>query len=64
MGNNFASTIYKKRPRKDLVIMINIPEEKKFNHNIEIVSGVMEEEIASMMKQFFKEVREKKGRIN
>jgi tRNA(adenine34) deaminase len=44
--------------------IINIPEEKKFNHNIEIVSGIMEEEIASMMKQFFKEVRDKKNSIN
>jgi len=44
--------------------ILNIPEERKFNHNIEIISGVMEEEIASMMKQFFKDIRDKKERIN
>lgn len=44
--------------------IINIPQEKKFNHTIEVISGIMEDEIASLMKQFFKEIRDKKERIN
>lgn len=45
--------------------IFEIPTESKLNHNIEIVSGVMEEPIASMMRSFFQELRlKKKGSIN
>ncbi len=35
----------------------NVFQTFKFNHQVEIVSGIMEEEISVMMKQFFKEIR-------
>jgi len=44
--------------------ILNIPGEKKLNHNIEIVSGVREEEIAELMKLFFKEIRKNKRKVN
>lgn len=44
--------------------IFNIPTEKKLNHNIEIISGIKEAEVAAMMKAFFQEVRHNKGRVN
>lgn len=44
--------------------IFSIPTETKLNHQIEIVSGIREDEVAAMMKQFFIEVRKKKERIN
>ncbi|MDD3733116.1 MAG: tRNA adenosine(34) deaminase TadA [candidate division Zixibacteria bacterium] len=44
--------------------ILNIPEEKKLNHNIEIVSGTCEQEITELMKLFFKEVRQNKRKVN
>ncbi len=44
--------------------IFNLPTEKKLNHNIEIVSGVMAETIADLMRDFFREVRTNKERIN
>ena len=44
--------------------IFNIPRETKLNHNIEIVSGIMEEEVAAMMRLFFKQIRQNKERIN
>ncbi len=44
--------------------IFNLPVEPKLNHNIEIVSGVMEDEVAALMKQFFVEIRKNKERIN
>ncbi len=41
-----------------------IPTEPKLNHRIEIVSGIMEDEIAALMKSFFRQVREGKEKIN
>jgi len=41
-----------------------IPTERKLNHRIEIVGGVMEAEIAAMMKRFFREQRERKEKVN
>ena len=38
----------------------NVLSDYKFNQKVEIESGVMEEEISSMMKQFFKEIRQNK----
>lgn len=44
--------------------IFNVPAEKKLNHRIEVISGIMEDEISALMKQFFSEVRNKKERIN
>ena len=44
--------------------IFQIPTERKLNHRIELVGGVMEEEVAAMMKQFFQEVRAKKEQLN
>jgi tRNA(adenine34) deaminase len=44
--------------------ILNIPAEKLLNHNIEVVGGVMADEIAAMMKSFFQRVRAIKERPN
>lgn len=44
--------------------IFNLPIEKKLNHNIEIVSGVMAKEVSSLMKLFFEQIRQNKERIN
>lgn len=44
--------------------ILDIPSEKRFNHNIEVISGVMEPEITELMKLFFQQVRKSKETIN
>lgn len=44
--------------------IFNLPKEPRLNHNIEVVSGVMADEIAAMMREFFRHVRDNKGQIN
>jgi tRNA(adenine34) deaminase len=44
--------------------IFTIPTERKLNHRIEVVGGVMEAEIAALMKQFFREKREGKEKVN
>ena len=44
--------------------IFNIPQEPKTNHQIEIISGIMEQEVADLMKLFFKKIRQKKEQIN
>lgn len=44
--------------------IFNLPVESKLNHNIEIVSGVMADEVAALMKLFFQRVRKGKESIN
>ncbi len=44
--------------------IFNVPTEKKLNHRIEVISGIMENEISALMKQFFAEIRNKKEQIN
>ena len=44
--------------------IIDIPSEKKFNHHIEVVSGVRKDEVAALMKLFFQQVRNGKERVN
>ncbi len=39
--------------------VLNILDMPEFNHQVETVSGVMEEECAELLKRFFKELREK-----
>ncbi|MCI8710035.1 MAG: nucleoside deaminase [Dorea sp.] len=40
--------------------ILNLLQMKEFNHQAELVTGVLEEECSRMMKMFFKELREKK----
>ncbi len=44
--------------------IFNVPTEKKLNHRIEVVGGILKDEIAEMMQQFFKQVRLQKDKIN
>lgn len=39
--------------------ILNLLDMKEFNHQVELTTGVCEEECSQMMKQFFKELREK-----
>ena len=40
--------------------ILNLLQMEEFNHQVELTIGVLEEECSEMMKQFFKELREKK----
>ena len=40
--------------------IINLLQMDEFNHQVELTTGVLEEECSLMMKQFFKELRAKK----
>lgn len=40
--------------------VLNLLDVKEFNHQAELTTGVLEEECSQMMKQFFRELREKK----
>ena len=44
--------------------IFDIPNESKLNHKIEVVSGILADEISEMMKLFFKCVRAKKHSIS
>jgi tRNA(adenine34) deaminase len=44
--------------------IFEIPSEKKLNHHIEVISGVMEAESIELMQLFFKQVRRGKEKIN
>ena len=44
--------------------IFNLPSESKLNHNIEVVSGVMADDVAALMREFFKQVRNGKEKIN
>ena len=39
--------------------ILNLLQVDRFNHQVEITAGVLEEECSQMMKGFFKELREK-----
>jgi tRNA(adenine34) deaminase len=41
--------------------LLNIPEERRLNHRIEIVGGVLEEESRDLLKEFFRGLREKEN---
>ena len=41
--------------------VFNIPGEKRLNHQIEIETGIMQEECSGMMKEFFKKLRKRKS---
>ena len=40
--------------------VFNIPQEKKLNHYVETERGLLQEDCAGIMKEFFKELRQKK----
>ncbi len=40
--------------------LINIPEDERFNHQTEIIRGVLEEECSGIMRTFFRELRKNK----
>ncbi len=44
--------------------VVNVAAEPKLNHRIKVVGGIMEEEIATLMKLFFQQVRRNKEKIN
>lgn len=44
--------------------IFTIPTEKRLNHRIDIVEGVLAETVATMMRDFFARVRERKEGIN
>jgi tRNA(adenine34) deaminase len=37
--------------------IIDIPSEARFNHQIEVVSGIHDDQVASLMREFFRKVR-------
>jgi tRNA(adenine34) deaminase len=41
--------------------IFNIPVDPRLNHRIEIESGVLAEDVAEMMRAFFRDVRNRKG---
>ncbi len=44
--------------------IFDIPTEKRLNHRIEIISGVMQKETAELMQQFFRRIRLNKENPN
>ena len=40
--------------------ILNLLDVKEFNHQVELTTGVLGEECSQMMKQFFRELREKR----
>jgi tRNA(adenine34) deaminase len=44
--------------------VIDIPDESRFNHRIEVIGGVMADEVSSLMKAFFRKVRNTKQKAN
>ena len=40
--------------------ILNLLQMEEFNHQVELETGVLQEECSDLMKQFFKELREKK----
>jgi tRNA(adenine34) deaminase len=39
--------------------VLDIPEERRLNHRIDVVRGVLEEESRALLQEFFKGLREK-----
>lgn len=42
--------------------VLNIVENDKLNHKVDVISGIMQEECSSIMKDFFKDLRNKNKR--
>lgn len=43
--------------------LYNLLEDSRFNHQAELTTGVLQEECASLLTQFFKELRQRKNRL-
>ena len=43
--------------------ILNILEEDRFNHQVDTIRGVLEEECSQLMKGFFRELREKRRKL-
>lgn len=43
--------------------IINILEENRFNHQVDVVRGILEEESSQLLKRFFKELRKNKSKL-
>lgn len=41
--------------------LLNIPEERRLNHRIEVIGGILEEESRELLQRFFQSLREKSG---
>jgi len=44
--------------------IFDVPSEPKLNHRIEVVEGVLADEVSELMKEFFRKVRNNKEQIN
>ena len=44
--------------------IFRIPTDKRLNHQIEVISGILEEKVSNLMKKFFQQVRADKNRVN
>jgi len=44
--------------------IFDVPTEKRLDHQIEVIAGIMEKESLKLMQAFFQEVRKKKEKIN
>lgn len=44
--------------------IFSIPTEQRLNHRIKVTSGLCEDEIASLMKLFFRQARQKNRKVN
>lgn len=42
--------------------IMNLLNEPRFNHQVEVTSGVLEQQCGTILKEFFKELREKKSK--
>ena len=43
--------------------ILNLLEEERFNHQVDVVRGVLDEECSAMLTDFFKELRKKKAAL-
>lgn len=43
--------------------ILNLLDMQEFNHQVDLTTGILEEECSQMMKQFFRELREKQKKI-
>ncbi|MCT1577220.1 tRNA adenosine(34) deaminase TadA [Oceanobacillus kimchii] len=42
--------------------LMNLLNEPQFNHQVEVTSGILEQQCSTILKEFFKELREKKSK--
>ncbi len=44
--------------------LMNLLEESRFNHRAEVIKGVLEQECGDLLRNFFRELRLKKSKVN